>query len=63
MPTISEPLWPLRDAKIENARRCFRNGEWSEAVFKASLHAYGLRGKDIETEVNLNWPKHKDIIL
>lgn len=28
----------------------------SEAVYRASLFAKGLRGRDITTEVNLNWP-------
>jgi hypothetical protein len=59
MPTAAEPLWPLRDAKLENACRQYREGNWSEAVFKASLYALGLRGRDIETEVNLNYPKRK----
>lgn len=35
----------------------FKNKRMTEAVFKAKLKGLGYTNREIETEVNLNWPE------
>lgn len=37
----------------------YRTGRMTEAVYRASLHALGWRGRDINTECALNAPETK----
>lgn len=50
--------WTIAQARFDEAARAFREGEMTIHVFRASLYSLGFRGREIETEVNLNWPRH-----
>jgi hypothetical protein len=47
------------DAKLEEAHRQFREREITLAVYQATLFGLGLRGRDLWTYANLNWPPSK----
>lgn len=53
MPTISEPLWPENDEKINRIVADFIAGVDSEAVFKARLFGCNLRGEDLTSVFNV----------
>lgn len=53
MPTISEPLWPEQDDKINAIVADFINGVDTEGVFKARLFGTGLRGQDLTSIYNV----------
>lgn len=42
-------------ARLEEAHRQFRFGEVSLPVYQATLHALGIRGREIWAHTNLNW--------
>lgn len=44
------------EARLNEAHRQFRSGEISESLYKASLHAIGMRGRVIEQHTSANWP-------
>ena len=48
-----------RQERIDARTAEFKAREISEEVYRASLFALGMRGQDITTEVNLNWPDKK----
>ena len=48
-----------RQERIDARAAEFRAGEMSEEVYRACLFALGMRGRDIDTEVRLNWPEKK----
>lgn len=52
MPTISNDYLDLRNAKATKVRHWFQTGQIGEATYRASLHILGLRGGDIDREVN-----------
>jgi len=57
MPTIAEPLWPERHARVAQAIREFveaapRSIDDSEDVLSARLFGLGLRGQDLYLEVH-----------
>lgn len=47
-------LWK---ARYDAATSAFFARDISEHVFKAQLYSLGFRGREIESEVNLHWPK------
>jgi hypothetical protein len=53
MPTISEIDHDLRNHKYSTMRKLFIEGRIGEHTFRASLLILGIRGKDLDTEVNL----------
>lgn len=53
MPTISEIDHDLRNYKYNSLRQWFIVGTIGEATFRASLQILGLRGQDIDAEINL----------
>lgn len=53
MPTISEPLWPEQDDKINRIVSDFLSGIDSPDVFKARLFGTGLRGQDLTAIYNV----------
>lgn len=52
MPTQSNDLLDLRNARYSTIRHWFIIGSIGEATYRASLHSLGLRGEDIDHEVN-----------
>ncbi len=59
-------LDPWRENVLEDLRERkkrydseFQLKQVSIDVYRANLYSLGYRGKAIETEVNLNWPKLK----
>lgn len=53
MPTISEPLWPEREEKINRIVSDFLTGMDSPDVFKARLFGCNLRGQDLTAVYNV----------
>lgn len=53
MPTISEPLWPEQDDKINRIVSDFLADMDSPDVFKARLFCTGLRGQDLTAIYNI----------
>lgn len=53
MPTISEPLWPENDEKINSIVADFIAGVDSADVFKARLFGCNLRGEDLTSVFNV----------
>lgn len=56
MSTVSEPIWPERDERIEIAVRQFveakpREVDDSSDVLSARLFGYGLRGQDLRSKM------------
>lgn len=47
------------EARLEEAHRQFRESEITLAVYQATLFSLGLRGRDLWTYANLNWPPAK----
>jgi hypothetical protein len=48
-----------RQERIDARTAEFRAGEMTETVYRACLFALGMRGRDIDIEVRLNWPEKK----
>jgi len=53
MPTISEPVWPEVDEKINRIVADFMDGLDSPDVFKARLFGCNLRGQDLTAAYNV----------
>lgn len=53
MPTISEPLWPENNEKINRVVADFIAGVDSADVFKARLFGCNLRGEDLTSVFNV----------
>lgn len=53
MPTISEPIWPEKDDKVNRIVSDFLAGIDSSDVFKARLFGTGLRGQDLTAAYNV----------
>lgn len=47
------------EARLEEAHRQFREGLATLAIYQATLFGLGLRGRDLQTMANLNWPRLK----
>ncbi len=47
MPTISEPIWPEREERIQAIIDDYVHGGDSEAVLRARLFGHTLRGEDL----------------
>lgn len=51
MPTVSNDYLDLRDTKASKVRHWFQSDLIGEATYRASLSILGLRGGDIDQEV------------
>lgn len=57
MPDRRDPERPREIA--ERASHChaeFEAGRMSVSLYRGYLYSFGLRGRAIETEINLHWP-------
>lgn len=52
MPTLSNDYLDLRYAKATRIRSAFQSAQIGEATYRTSLSILGLRGGDIDNEVN-----------